>query len=267
MLRAAAWDEVAAPGGETVPLRSEDPARRRLGIAVGRGLLEIIGPGFADRVHGQCELELAVTATTDRDAIDLVRVGRQDAALVLGELSPRDIQAGLRQVWLGSEVFAVATSAASPVTNLGRADLRALLTGQVTSWSKLGGNATIVQLVLPRAPERLQRAAQVLITGDDFAQRGLRVGSDAEVFEQIRRAPGALGIVSLTTTPCDPEFRLLSVDRVPPMVETFAVGTWPFGQKLVLVTSGAPGDLAAMLLEFLRSPAGKELFASSLVVF
>jgi hypothetical protein len=256
----------AAPSVETA--RGEDPRRHRLALAIGRGLLEITGPGFEERVHAAVpELELALTATGDRDAIDLVRVGRQDAALAFGDLLPGDVQSGLRQVWLGSEVFAVAAAAGNPVTNLSPGQLRGMLTGHLNTWAKLGGSAGAVQLVLPETPERLRRAEHVLLPGDSLAMRCVHAATDQAVFDQIRSRPGAAGLITLTAAPRDNDIRLLTVDKVPPMAETFAVGTYPYGQKLVLVTSGPPGDLVAILLEYLRTPEGKEPFAQRLVVF
>jgi PBP superfamily domain len=266
LIRAEPGEAPPAPLVETS--RGEDPRRHRLGLAMSRGLLEITGPDFADRVRAAVpDLELLLTATGDRDAIDLVRVGRQDAALVLGDLSPRDVQSGLQQVWLGSEVFAVAAAAGNQVTNLSPGQLRGMLTGHLNTWAKLGGSAGAVQLVLPEAPERLQRAAHVLLPGDSLAMRCVRTETDQAVFEQIRRRPGAAGLITLTAAPRDNDIRLLTVDKVPPMAETFAVGTYPYGLKLLLVTSGSPGDLAEMLLGYLRTPEGKEPFAQRLVVF
>jgi hypothetical protein len=267
LIRAEPWHGVpAAPIAEI--RRAEDPRRHRLALAASLGLLEIAGSDLADRVRAAVpDLELTVTATSDRDAIDLVRVGRQDAALVLGELSPRDVQSGLRQVWLGSEVFALAVSAANPVANVSGGQLRGVLCGHLNTWTKLGGSAGAVQLVLPQSPERLERMAQVFLPGDRLATRNLRVASDQEAFEQLRRVPGGASLIALTAEPRPDDVRLLSVDKVPPMVETFAVGTYPYGRKLVLITEGEPGDLAAKLLEYLQTPEGKEPFARSLVVF
>ncbi len=251
-LVAAAVPAHAAPAGE-VAVRSEEAPRRLLAVTLGLGVAEFLPADLEDAFEReQSAFDLTRATASGRDAIDLVQVGRADAAIVLGDLSARDVRAGLRQHELGHEVFALATGPQRTVHNLSQLQVRQLLTGQTGHWSCFGSDAGGVALVLPTGAVA-ERAARALIPGDPFPDRGVvRTELDEQVFDQLLRTPGAVGVVRLAAARRAPEIRLLAIDTVLPTAEAFAASTYPYGQRLILVVAGPGNEATARLLQFLR---------------
>lgn len=248
-------------------VRQEIADREHLVVAVGRDAAQCFD-GAAEKAFAAACPDLAGSflACPDRDALDLMMVGRADFALFSGCLSARELHAGLRQTRLGFELFALAVAPDFPARSLTRAQVRQVLTGQVSDWQQLGYDAGPVVAVVPAERGLAERAARALILGDDFAASAVRVATERHVADQILRNKGAIGVVRLTGRPLESGQRLLQIDWTSPSPEAFGYGTYPFGVPVQLVTSGQPSGLALRFLQFARSEDGVELLGRTLVV-
>jgi ABC-type phosphate transport system substrate-binding protein len=254
-----------APMAEMAP-RAAAAERRAAAIVVGHNATHAIDgeflQGFA-AATGTFDGKPGIT--TDRDAIELMQLGRADFAVVGGTLSPRDQQAGLRGTKLGVELFALSVSPQSPLRSLTHVQVRQVFTGQVHSWSQLGLEGGAIVAVVPSDRAMAERAARVLIPGDAFASTCLQVASERHVADQILREPGAIGIVRVTGQPRVDGQKLLSIDWSPPTVEAYGYATYPYGIATTLVTSGQPAGIAEELLRFARSAEGRATLVRTLV--
>jgi phosphate transport system substrate-binding protein len=201
---------------------------------------------------------------SDREAVELLLVGRADFGLIGGSLSPRETQAGMSQVRLGVELFAVSASPRSSVRSLTRAQLRQIFTAEVTTWQQFGLDGGDIVAIVPADRALADRAARALIPGDSFATSCVRAANRGEVAEHLRQNAGAVGIVRVTPSLRPSEHKLLQVDWCPPTAEAFGYGTYPFGVPLQLITPGQPTDTALRFLEFARSDAGRKLLSRTL---
>jgi hypothetical protein len=146
---------------------------------------------------------------SDREAVELLLVGRADFGLIGGSLSPRETQAGMSQVRLGVELFAVSASPRSSVRSLTRAQLRQIFTAEVTTWQQFGLDGGDIVAIVPAdraladraaraaeafaatAIERLGDIAQELGLGAPRVHRGLIASGDqffasTEAIEALR---------------------------------------------------------------------------------
>jgi phosphate transport system substrate-binding protein len=254
------------PLGETAS-RTEPKAQRILPVSVGHGAAACLGDGFEARFEAACpDVDLALAQHGDRNAVETVLQGQILAAVAAGILSPRDQHAGLRQKLLGFEVFVLVVSPRTDMRNLSRFQMRELLTGRITGWSRVGGAAGRVVVVLPGDPALVDRAARVLVPGEALAADGLRVRDETAVFDRVRDTPGAIGLARLAAARRDTGVRVLSIDTVPPGAGSFAAGTYPFGVAIALVTAGQPAGLVARFAEFLTSPEGSQHLGRSLTL-
>jgi hypothetical protein len=211
--------------------------------------------GFTTACGGEVLTEPVVCS--DRDAVELMLVGRADFAVIGGQLTQRDVQAGLRQVQLGVELFALAVPVSSPLRSLSHQQVRQIFTGAVTHWQQLGVHGGAIVAVVPSDHALADRAARALIPGDQFGSTCLGVASDRHVRDQLLREPGAIGIVRVHDAPVDGEQKLLQIDWSPPTLAAFGYGTYPFGVPCHLVTSGQPTGIARRFQEFVGSDAGR----------
>lgn len=212
------------------------------------------------------DLHASFVACPDRDAVEMMMVGRADFALLSGSLSAREQHAGLRQTRIGLELFALAVSPNFPVGSLSHTQVRQVLSGQVRDWQQLGYDAGPIVTVIPADRAIAERAARALILGDDFAPGAVRVASERHVADQILRNPGAIGVVRVTNRPLESGQKLLQIDWTPATPEAFGYGTYPYGVPVHMVTSGQPDDTASSFLQFAQSEDGRELLGRTLCV-
>jgi hypothetical protein len=239
---------------------------RAAAIVVGRSVAHTFDGPFARAFGAHLGgVGCAPVPASDRDAIELMQLGRADFAVVGGNLSQRDQQSGLRGTRLGVELFALSVAPQSAVRSLTHAQVRQIFTGQVTTWAQLGQPGGAIVPLVPSDKGLAERAARVLIPGDAFASTCLGIATEQHVADQLLREPGAIGIVRVTGEPRVDGQRLISIDWSPPTIEAFQYATYPYGIPVTLVTSGQTTGVARDFLDFARSADGRERLSRSLL--
>lgn len=241
----------AAPS-PLVEVRSADtPRARPVQVAIGTVATRLGAPDPAALLTGFAS-ECLTTYVTDRDAIELLTLGRTDFALIGQPLSQRDQHTGLCQTLLGAEVYALAVHPRMPLRSLGRDQVRRLLTGDLRDWSELGLVPGSIAVAVPADDDLLERAARALIPGDPIHKRAVRVDGERGVYDLLLREPGTIGLVRAATAALDPTVRLLAIDQIRPGIDTFRYGTYPYGTGLWLATPGLPRGAAEHCLATLQ---------------
>jgi len=255
-----------APMGETAT-REQLVERRPVVAAVGRDASHCFDSTVEKAFAAVCpDLGGSFLACSDRDATGLVQAGRADFGLHGGNLTARDLHAGLRQTRVGLELFALAVAPDFPARSLTRVQVRQVLTGQVGDWKELGFDVGPVVVVVPSDLRLAERAARTLILGDDFGGRAVRVASDRHVADQILRHKGAIGVVRPTARALEPEMRLLQIDWTMPSGEAYGYGTYPWAIPVHVVTAGLPEGPALRFVQFLQGDEGRELLGRTLLL-
>lgn len=231
-------------------------------IAIGRHASEFVAKTIEhDFEIAHPDLDFVSRQVPDRDAVELMLVGRVDAALVACTVTQRDIRAGLRPTRIGAEIFVLAVPAGFAVPSLTRAQVCQLLTGQAPDWRTFGGPALPISIVTVDGRGFAERASRAMAPGDRLVQACLRLRTDAEVLAHVRDRVGTVGLVRLAATEGVPGVRLLPVDTIEPSAEAYAREFYPFGDTLSLVTNGDASGNAAALRDLLLGDGGKTLFA------
>lgn len=254
------------PTAET-QVREDAPALPKTTIAVGIDAAHVLDPTVQRAVAQACpELGAKYAPCSDRDAVEVLVVGRADFGLIGGPLSPREVEGGLGQTRIGIELFALAVAENLPARSLSRTQVRQVLTGEVARWEQLGYEGGDITIFAPADRNVAQRAARALMPGDNFSATARRVDSEREVAANILVVTGSIGIVHVLDQPLEAGLRLLQIDWIAATAETFENDTYPFGQAVHLITSGPPTGSSLKFLEYARSEAGRSLLQRSLLV-
>jgi ABC-type phosphate transport system substrate-binding protein len=256
----------AAPLADVAP-RHAEPEPQRLAIVVGHAANHVFDLALrkAFAAAAGLVLDAAPDLHLDRDAVELVQLGRADFAVCGGSLAARDQHAGLHGVRIGVELFALAVAPDSPARSLTHHQVRQVLTGRVQRWTELGLAGGAIAVVVPSDRALADRAAKVLIPGDPFASTCVAVASEQHAADQLLREPGAVAVVRVTGQPRVDGLRLLQIDWVTPSADAFAYTTYPYGVPIVLVTHGPAAGAAADFLAFVRSADGNALLARTIL--
>lgn len=115
--------------------REELLERDQVVVALGRNASQSFDPVVEQAFAAtRPDLHASFVAVPDRDAVELMMVGRADFALLGGSLSAREQHAGLRQTRIGLELFALAVSPDFPARSLTHTQVRQVLSGEVVDW-------------------------------------------------------------------------------------------------------------------------------------
>lgn len=213
------------------------------------------------------EWDVATSTSLEREALARLTAGEADCALFSGTLTSRDLHAGLQQIRIGAELYALVVADDFPARNLTRSQMRQALTGEVQEWQQLGYAAGPVMAIVPADRSAADRAARALILGDDFHSSFPRLADEEQVYRRVQHTRGAIGIVKVTGARPEPPpgLRYLLVDWMAPTAANLRNGSYPYGQPMQLVTVGAPSAEARKLQHFFASPEGRNLMARHLV--
>lgn len=243
----AASTFLAAPVGEMRATTTTTMAPTHRLVALGRTAGALGGNELLD-VTPNYDQPLRTSIVDDRDAIELMLLGRMDLAVTAAPLSPRDQQAGLHARLLGAELFALAVADNTSLRQLSADDVRRLLTGAVTDGAQLGLPSGPIALGVPADRGTRDRAAHAMIRGDSFAATATAVDGDRGAFDLLLRQPGSIAVVHVAALARGPGVRALAIDGVEPLLENFARGSYQAGIGIYAVTAGAPGQLVDSLV-------------------
>ena len=142
--------------------------------------------------------------------------------------------------------------------SIGRAALRRLAIGSVTSWRELGGPDLPIRPVLYQPATMLRRQLDDVLPGV-AAARTTSVGNAADMVAAVMAEPGSLGFIG----PGDPQgsVRPLACDGVPMSRTTILSGRYPLTLSAFLVVFGRGSDIAEAFISFVRGPSGQRLIA------
>lgn len=261
------FDPPAAPAAEMQRSEPERSAIAEMAVVVGFQATHAMDRAFFEAFGEHCgDVQGQPVPCVDRDAVEMLMIGRADFGVIGGQLSPREVQAGLRQSRLGVELFGLVMAPNTPIRSLSRQQVRQIFTGQVTHWAQLGLEGGALVAVVPSERALAERAAKMLMPGDAFASSCIGVASERHVVDQLLREPGAIGIVRLAEAPHEAGQKLVQIDWNTPSIEGFECGNYPYGIPMHLVTSGQPSGIAQRFVEFCNGAEGKQLLGRTLLL-
>jgi phosphate transport system substrate-binding protein len=160
----------------------------------------------------------------------------------------------------------IVVHATNPIAGLTTDELRQIYRKQVTHWSSFGGrNERIV--VVHKAEGHALREVFMNYTGltpDEMTRHSdVIAGDNAQVIRVIANTANAIGYVSLgeviKAAEAGQPVRLVKFNGIEPVMENVTNKTYPLFHPLYLISKGEPRDGSRVLLDFLRSPEGKEI--------
>lgn len=255
-----------APAGETFERQASAP-RRRVQVAVSRSAANVVGQDVQIEFERMFpDLDLIVRVVGERDAIDFVQIGEVAFAVHNGSLSARERHAGLRQEPLGVELFGLVVSERAAVAGLSLLQVRRILTGQISEWQQLGLDGGPIAVVVPGDRDVADRGTRLFLGGDTLAPGVIRATGEHGGRDHVLRNEQAIALVRLASGQDRSRTRVLPVDNTPAAAAAFGFGTYPFGARVQVVTTGKGSAESQAFLTFARSEIGQQLLARELTL-
>lgn len=224
------------------------PTIRSEWLVLGREACAMLG-GTLPGEDGTDATRLLWSVHEERDTIELLLIGKADAALAIVQPSPRERMDGLTTSLLGVELFAFVVHPSSSLFNLRLEDARQLADGTVVDWRQVRLDAGPVTLLTPRGRGSVERATRTLMPGRRLSGSAIWADSTAAATEAVGRDPNAVAFVPVAEIPQDADVRVLTIDGAAPGRDAFLDGRYPIGAPLWLTTRGGPTQCVEALRE------------------
>ena len=163
---------------------------------------------------------------------------------------------------LGRDGVIVIVHPSNPLTNLTRADLQKIFTGEFSLWSELG-------IALPNGRDEIQvlmredgagtRAVmeENILQGERITLTALLQPTNLDMLDYVAEHPNAIGYVAANIWNENSRTRALSIDAVAPTRANIQNKTYPLTQTVFLIAPQTPNETVTSFIDFLASSEGR----------
>lgn len=165
---------------------------------------------------------------------------------------------------IANDGIAVIVNPSNTVTGLTLAQVKEIYKGDVTNWKEVGGPDEVIVVVgRDSASGTRELFSEKVMDKEDSVATQLEKNSNGAVKQTIAQTPGAIGYVGLGYIDADVRAVPIIVDGNPvqPTVENVVATTYPISRPLLMITKGAPSDLAKEYIDFILSPVGQNIIS------
>lgn len=216
-------------------------------------------PGVRLRVEGGGSTA-GIVALIDGRA-DICASSRPLTAAETERLYRRHGRLGVR-VQVAKDALEVFVHPDNPVRQLTMLQLKGIFTGRIRQWEKVGGvGGTIEVLIRPPSSGTHGFFRAVALDGEEYAPFVTAIDTTEELLELIAADESAIGYGGMAYG--RGAVGVLSLEGVPPSVETARSGAYPLSRYLYFITVGPPEGLAKRFVDFALSPAGQRVVAGT----
>lgn len=228
--------------------------------------------------------EQTITSSVNGSAVN-VRVAAHGSATAFNGLAAGDCQVGMasRRITtaeaaklhslgnmlssssehvIGLDGIAVVVNAANPVTSLTASQLKAIFTGQVTSWKALGGDSRPIAVLARDAKSGTFDTFTALVLDKASLVRSARRFEDsAQLSAAVSADPDAIGFIGLPYIAQAKAVRVASGgNAIAPTPLTIGRESYPLTRRLFLYTAASSrSPFVSKFVSFVQSDAGQSL--------
>jgi phosphate transport system substrate-binding protein len=160
---------------------------------------------------------------------------------------------------VGHDGIAIIVNSANKVDALTKAQLADIYTGKITNWKAVGGADAPITLVSrdPSSGTYTFLHDTVLGKGANYAPSAKLLPSNQAIVDEVKSDANAIGYCGLGYE--NSSIKVLSIDGQKASVETVTAGTYLLSRPLLMISNGAPKDVAKSYVDWILSPAGQKV--------
>jgi phosphate transport system substrate-binding protein len=163
---------------------------------------------------------------------------------------------------LARDGVAIILHPSNPMADLSLEQIRAVFTGEITSWSELGGPDEDIHVVAREEGSGTREAFQLLVMGTSaqITSTAILQSSNGALRTTVAGDPDAIGFLSFGYM--DASIKAVSVGGVAPTVDNAQSGAYPVVRPLLFLTKAQPRGNVKDFIDFCLSDAGQEIVAA-----
>jgi phosphate transport system substrate-binding protein len=190
------------------------------------------------------------SSTTQQDAIDRVRRGQLDAAIL--HLEPT-AEAGVWVSALAHDPVAIIVHPSNPIGDVTLAQLSDLFQGRTFDWSPFGGTGEVIPVSREAEAFSRQLFEDRVMQARAVTRNAVLKASATDVIDFVAGTPGAIGYAPLSHI--DERVKAIAIEGVVPTPASAANGQYVLSSPLYVIAPSEPqGDLREFMTWLLGSP-------------
>ena len=233
----------AAPAASTAPsaapeaVESTAPEAKLSGSVSTDGstsMAKVIGALGEAFTEANPDVNFTYNPTGSGSGITAVSEGRCDIGLSSRNLKDEEAAKGLKATVLALDGIAVIVNPENPISELSLEQIAKIYTGEITNWSKLGGNDAEIVVIGREAGSGTRDGFESITKTADACVYRQELTSTGDVITTVAQNPDAIGYASLASI--GDTVKALVVEGVAPSEETVKDGSYLVQRPFVLVT-------------------------------
>lgn len=177
----------------------------------------------------------------------------------------KDSETGLVATVLALDGIAVIVNGENGVSDLSVEQIAKIFTGEITSWSEVGGDDLAIAPIGREAGSGTRDGFESITATEDACRLAQELTSTGAVVEAVRGNPQAIGYASLSSVEGQTGVKAITVEGVPCSEDTVKDGSYPIQRPFVLVTKedGELSSQAQAFFDWATSAAAADLIRAA----
>jgi phosphate transport system substrate-binding protein len=196
----------------------------------------------------------------------------QEGTAAIGA-SSRELKAEektVKEVVIALDGIAVIVNKDNKIADLKKDDIKKIFLGEITDWSKLGGDGGVIRVVTREEGSGTRGAFEELVLGKDAAGKELKIFDRANVQNStgaVRTAvaadKNAIGYVSLGSLNAD--VKAIKVDGTEASDENIKNNTYKISRPFIYMTQKEPEGVTKAFIDWVLSDEGQAVVQKSFI--
>jgi len=154
--------------------------------------------------------------------------------------------------------IAVIVHPGNKIANISRQNLKAIFTGKITRWEKVGGSGSVIVVVSRDAASgTFEVFNEKVLESAKLTDAALMLASNLEVCRTVEQTPGAIGYIGFGYVA--DKVKAIKVDSIMPNEATVKNNSYPLSRPLYVYTDGRPKGMAKDFIDFILSEPGQRI--------
>lgn len=241
----------------TLTLHAEEKLTIKGSNTMGAKLIPRLSEAY--RASGK-KVKFAISAEGSSLAFPAMLDGKADIGMSSRKITAeesamfRSKGAGVSQTVLCMDGIAVIVNAANPIKSLTKAQVRQILSGEITDWKSVGATPGAISVFTRNASSGTYRELQRLaMSFQSYTPRARKMAGNEQIAAQVAKNPNGIGYVSLAFSH-HVGTKTLPVDGFLPDEKAVRSLKYPYSRQAYLYTTKSASAAAKDFVAFCTSP-------------
>jgi len=203
-------------------------------------------------------VEIDLFVGSSDSAVYRLMMGHSDIASTVERLHETHAVYGYQEIPFCKAPIVVVTNVKTPVRNVTSTQLRAIFSGEITSWKQLGGPEESIIVVVPAKDTGAFKNFNQLALKRSHVQYDFMAYRSTDVVKLVKRLPWSITFISQGAHTVNEAVKIISVDGLSP-----GDSNYPYSQTFSFVTKGKPCCAAEKFIDFAFSEEGRRIMTKN----